>query len=179
MPLLNIINLKSRKDRLELIKQEISEQGITPMFWDGIIHPNSRTGICRAHKQIVRFAQMNNFPSTIIAEDDLHFTSPNGWNYFLSQIPESYDLFLGGVYSGFIIENKVSKFSGLTLYSISSRFYDIFLSMPENINIDNALGGKGEYFVCSPFVCKQHNGFSDNVKKEVNYDNFLKKKKFL
>ena len=61
---------------------------------------------------------------------------------------------------------------------MNSRFYDVFLSVPENQNIDRALRNRGKFIVCNPLVAIQHNGFSDNIKQPCNYDIHLKGKLF-
>lgn len=74
-------------------------------------------------------------------------------------------MYLGGIYYGRIKDdNSVSDFAGTMLYKIHQKFYDTFLSINEEIDIDRALAGKGRFIVCNPFVAIQHEGFSDNKK---------------
>ena len=49
----------------------------------------------------------------------------------------------------------VQKFSGLHCYVCHSRFYDTFLAADEDIDIDQALWGKGRFIVCNPMVAIQ------------------------
>jgi hypothetical protein len=177
LPLLNIIHLPERLDRAELLKNELIEQGITNFkLWDGI--KDSRLvnrGISKAHKQIVQCAKENNFPEVLIGEDDLHFTSKGAFIYFIDNKPEDFDIFLGGIYYGRLMKDSiVNDFSGLTLYIINERFYKKFLSMNETEHLDRALRNSGKFIVCNPMVVIQHNGFSDNLKKDINYESFLK-----
>ena len=87
---------------------------------------------------------------------------------------EDYDLYLGGIYYGKISEdNTVSDFAGAMLYMIHEKFYETFLTVSEEKDIDRSLANKGKYIVCNSFVAIQHNGYSDN-KKKVNYDSYLK-----
>lgn len=175
--LLNIIHLPKRVDRLELLKKELLVQKIEKhKIWDGIINPIIPVqGISQAHKQIVRYAQREKLPEILIGEDDLHFTEKGAFRFFINNKPNDYDIYLGGILDGKIKKDStVDDFSGLTLYFINERFYNIFLSMPENTNLDRALRNKGKFLVCNPFVVVQHNGFSDNVKQFCNYDEFLK-----
>lgn len=53
------------------------------------------------------------------------------------------------------------------------KFYNIFLSLPEEKDIDRSLAHKGKFIVCNPFVAIQQNGFSDNQKKYQNYEMYL------
>lgn len=111
----------------------------------------------------------------MIAEDDIKFTAPFAFNHFLKQKPREFDLYLGGIYHGTIhSENTVEDFAGLTLYIIHQTFYDTFLSAGENTDLDRELAGKGKFIVCNPFAAIQHNGYSDNKKEFINYDDCLK-----
>ncbi len=178
--MLHIIHLKHRKDRWQLLQKELQNQNISEYkIWDGILdrdHPYQ--GIAKAHKQIVDFARKNKLPSILIAEDDLKFTAPSAFRYFLKNQPLDYDLYLGGIYYGILKEdNTTEDFAGLTLYLIHKRFYNIFLSLPEDQHIDRLLRSKGKFVVCNPFIATQHNGFSDNKKEYCNYDTYIKHRK--
>lgn len=173
---LNVIHLPHRVDRYETLKRELEEQKISSYkLWEGIVDANLTTkGISLAHKQIVRHARNKNLTEVLIAEDDIHFTAPRAFEFYLANKPEEFDIYLGGILQGNIENgNIVADFSGLTLYTIHHRFYDTFLSLPENKHIDRALRHQGKYVVCSPFVVTQHNGFSDNQKKHCEYDTFF------
>lgn len=176
---LNIINLSHREDRIQLVNSQLFKQDLIGCLWPGILDlENSKRGISKAHKQIVSYAKNQNLPSIIIAEDDIKFTDLGGFDYFIKNEPIDYDLYLGGIYFGNIkADNSVEDFAGLTLYKIKQKFYDTFLSINEEKDIDRELSKKGKFFVCDPFVAIQHNGFSDNVKKNVNYDSHLISKK--
>ena len=167
-PQINIINLPNRQDRRSSILEELRQQKITNFkIWEGIVDGSSAaTKISQAHKQIVRNARENNFPSVIIAEDDIHFTAPGAFRFFCEHLPAEYDIYLGAISHGNIEENnRVVDFSGLLLYQVHRRFYDTFISMPEQEYIDRALRGKGIYIVCPSFVVIEHNGKSDNTGK--------------
>jgi hypothetical protein len=153
---------------------ELERQGILDYeFWDGVYLPSIRASINAAHKQIVEFARLAEYPEVCIAEDDIVGTHPNSWNYFLSQKPKEYDMYLSMVYLGDIIDGRVESFTGMTLYSVSRKFYDKFLSVDPNEHIDRALAGLGDYHVCHPFTFIQRNGFSSNTGKMEEYDQLL------
>ena len=174
---LNVIHLPQRTDRYDLLMKEIDDQGISDYrLWDGIVVPGKvATGISRAHRQIVQDAKDKGLPEVLIAEDDIHFTDKGALQYFLENKPEEYDLFLGSIYFGKLRhDHTIKDFSGLTLYIVHERFYDRFLSVPDNRHIDRALAYRGHFVVCDPFVAIQHNGYSDNVRKEVNYDRYMR-----
>lgn len=158
------------------LMQELATQKITDYeFWPGVYVPSIKRSINLAHKQIIEYGQVAGWEQTIVAEDDIQFTHPNSWNYFLSQMPEDYDIFLSMIYLGWPDENGVVKdFTGLTLYSVHSRYYETFLSVPEDEHLDRALSQtKGKFVVCNPFVAIQYNGWSSNTGKMEVYDNLL------
>jgi hypothetical protein len=178
---LNIIHLPYRKDRLRALKTELATQGISEyQIWDGIIDQNLPCrGITLAHKKIVQFAKQNRLKEILIAEDDIHFTAPTSFDFYRSNIPFNYDLYLGGIIWGNLKEdNSVNDFSGTTLYMINERFYNTFLSLPENKDLDRVLANLGEYYVCNPMVAIQHNGFSDNRKRFIDFKPYLENTNF-
>jgi GR25 family glycosyltransferase involved in LPS biosynthesis len=145
-------------------------------MWDGLYLPSIKESINRSHKQIVQWAMDNDLPEVIIAEDDIHFYSNKSWEYFLSKKPNwwEYDMFLSMIFLGDITpENKVRDFTGMTMYAISQKFYDIFLSTPNDEHIDRSLVGLGDFHVCIPFVATQHNGISSNTGKHESYESLL------
>jgi hypothetical protein len=184
--IINVINLPKRTDRLRQFEIQASEQGFNYKIWDGIIDPIIVfRGISASHKRIVMDAKTKRMKRCIVAEDDIKFTSFGAFDYFLSQVPDSMDIFFGSVYEGKINENgRLIKgeaaneiLSGMTLYIVDERFYDVFLNINPMNHIDKALGllaDKYEFYVCNPFVAIQANGYSDNKKKECNYDKLLK-----
>ena len=149
-------------------------------FWDAVYLPSVKAGINSAHKQIVEYARLAGWDEVCIAEDDLQFSSEKSWEYFLANKPTDFDIYLSMVYLGEPDENNIVKeYTGMTLYVVSSRFYDKFLSVDPNEHIDRALGGLGVYKVCRPFIAKQYNGWSSNTGKTENYDELLRNRIFL
>lgn len=153
----------------ELERQEITNY----MIWDSVYLPSIKESINEAHKQIVRYAKLAEFGEVIIAEDDFVGTHPDSWKYFLANKPRKYDLYLSMVYTGDVADNKVSSFTGMTLYSVHSSFYDTFLSADPYEHIDKALSGLGDYHVCHPFTFIQRNGVSGNTGKYEAYETLL------
>lgn len=170
---LNIIN--GRVERRNDLLKELQRLNITDYeLWDGIFLPSVKESINAAHKQIVEYAKLAQWEEVLIAEDDFIGTHPNSFNYFIENKPKDYDLYLAQVYLGDIgRNNKVKKFTGLTMYFVHSKFYDTFLSVDPKEHIDVALSGLGDYHVCNPFAFIQRNGFSSNTGKEEKYDQLL------
>lgn len=169
--------MPNRGDRMFLLQKELKAQNITEFrLWDGVVHKVPRTGISRAHKQIVQYAKDNNLERITIAEDDVKFCFEGAYDYYIKNIPTDYDLYLASVYHGKIKDNLVADFAGLSLYTIHSRFYDTFLASDETIDVDIDMKDKGKFVVCCPFAAiQQSNVFSDNVREVVNYDSRLEK----
>jgi hypothetical protein len=163
------------------IQKQVTEQGITDFkIWDGIITSQIPfTGISRAFKRVVLDAKDKGLKHCAIAEDDMYFKSSKGWQYFLDNMPEDFDIYMGCAYKSIINKNNKIEFgfSGLTLICVHERFYTDFLSMKEMNNLDRELGRfawKYKYMVCEPFVCHQHANFSFHQGKEIeSYDYLL------
>jgi hypothetical protein len=176
----NIIHLPHRTDRWATLQRELGEQGIADYkIWEGIVHQDdSRIGISRAHKKIVKHAQDNNMPEVLIAEDDLRFTADGAFQFFIGNKPIDYDIYLAGIYHGDIKEdNTVEDFAALTFYIVNEKFYNTFLAMPDDRDLDRALCCTGKFVVCNPFAVIQYNGYSDNAKRYFNDDHYLKNRK--
>lgn len=180
--IINVIHNPKNYQRGVKLFEEISTQSINPTlkFWPAIYEKQPCTGISQAHKQIVRDAKAKGLNEVWIIEDDLKVPHMDGLQYFIDHKPEVYDLYLGGIYSGSPDKNGLVKsFSGLHCYFVHARFYDTFLSADETKHLDRELSGKGTFIVCSPMVAIQHNGYSENTKKEENYDHYLTNKSIL
>jgi len=162
---LHVINLKHRVDRLSSFQKEAQHQAIIDFkIWEGVfIRAIPIYAILQSHKMIVADAKQKGLPRVVIAEDDIKFLGLGAWEYYLKNIPDDYDLYLGGVFSGIVKEdNTIEDFSGMTLYTVHERFYDTFLALNKIDNIDRQLARKGKYVVCNPIVVSQWGGFSDN-----------------
>lgn len=161
------------------LQEELKSQELSDFeFWDGIYLPSVKKSINLAHKQIVEYAAIAGFNEVCIAEDDVKFTHPNSWNYFLENKPKYFDIYLSMVYLGQPDANGIVKdFTGLTLYIVAKRFYETFLSTPEDEHLDVALAGLGTFVVCDPFIAIQYNGWSSNTGKLEEYDTLLKDRK--
>jgi len=173
-PCLNIIFDNRQPNDYDRLLQEFEQQGIHYYkFWEATVDKNSVVGSINAsHKTIVRWAKESKMPEVCIAEQDLWFPADDGWGYFLSQKPKEYDLYLSATY---IIPIENQKVCGFHLYFVSERFYDQFLSVPDESHIDTSVGDlKGNFVFCYPFAALQNPGFSANNRAVVNYNSILK-----
>jgi len=149
---LHIIHLEYCEDRKTHILRQLEFQGITDFrFWPGILSTDKASlRIAQAHQWIISWAKSRGENEVIIAEDDLQFTGPGAFNYFIDNEPENYDLYLGGISYGKIkFDNSVDDFAAAHLYKIKSRFFDTMLSLAGEKDIDRDLGHRGKFFVCS------------------------------
>lgn len=174
MEIVNTINLWKREDRLLAISKQAKDQRFALYFWEGIEETIVHTGVSKAHKQIIKDAKENGLSYVIVCEDDIEFVDLGAFDYYIKNMPKSFDLYMGMIYAGEIKDNRIMNgFSGLTLYTVHNRFYDFFLSADETDHIDRWLGNfcyNHEYFVCDKFVCKQSSGYSDRRREKCNYD---------
>lgn len=107
------------------------------------------------------------------------FPADDGWQYFLRNKPDKFDLYFGGIYG--LNELAITKiqntagavpihnFAGLHCYIISENYYDKFLSLPEDKHIDDQ-PGLGSYYVCAPMAALQRPGWSSNAQRPVDYN---------
>jgi len=169
--MIHAINLPERTDRRIQLLHEFKQQNISEYrIWEGVKNVlNPPIGIAEAHRKIVRFAQQNNLEYVTICEDDIHFTSSNSIKYYNSRMPSQFDLYLGSITDGTIINQSVKDFSGLTFYTIHKKFYDSFINHEITSNLDRSLRNLGDFIVCLPIVAVQHNGYSDNLKQHCDY----------
>lgn len=170
--------IKASRDAraLSVVKQS-KLYGFAVRFWPGIISEKNTfpaINITRAFKKIVQHAREEKLPMVTIAEDDFVFTSKQSWKYYLENLPDEFDMYLGGVYHGEIDGNRlVGGYSGNTLITIHERFYDFFLTAEENNHLDRWLGEfcmEKLYLVTIPFVVKQMWGYSDCKRRKVTYE---------
>lgn len=178
----NIIHNKDRHDRRDTLLAELKYQGIEEFrVWDAIFDPKgAQRGINRAHKQIIRWAKDEGLPEVLVFEDDIRFCGKGAFDYFLSQKPDDFDIYLGGIYYGKIENGLIAgRFAALHCYVVNSRFYDTFLSTDNNEHLDGALSGLGKFVVCHPFAAVQYNGYSQNNKHYCNFDLLLENRELL
>lgn len=175
--MINIIHNPDRDDRWTKLMYEINRQGIMDYtIWDAIFDLPRCKGISRAHKQIIQHAKDNDLPEVIVMENDILFPAEDGYKYFLQNKPKEFDIYLGGIYRGVITDKKTKMFSGLHLYIVAQKFYNTFLNVPEDIDIDNALANLGDYHVCYPYAAIQYDGYSDNTCSISNHHGLLEGK---
>ncbi len=179
----NILYDDRRFEDFPMIVEEMKRQGITDYKWaNPVMCDNVVKSINLSQKLIVQKAKDAGEEMVCIMEQDIQFPSPNGWRYFLDNMPKEFDVYIGGTY---LMDNrivweaplvKVKEWIGNHCIIIAKKYYDTFLSLPDDKHIDTENRGLGEFFVCYPFPALQRSGFSANNMCEVNYNSILQAK---
>lgn len=186
-----VINIKERTERLSQFRNEIGSFFLNQdvIVTEACVGKPSMKFIGLSHKKCVQHAKDNRYNEILIMEDDVKLI-PNSFDYAqecLNNLPNDWDILLGGIYTSRSLVkenefwNKTGYFSALHFYIINKNAYDKFLSIKEDIHIDVAcaknkhLGGvELNCYVMNQFVAIQHNGYSDNVDKVMDYSHLLK-----
>lgn len=169
--------LRDREERALSIIRQSKQQNFELKFWEGDTEDEvfPHKNIARVFKKIVQYAKEERLPFVTIAEDDMVFTSPNSWKHYIENVPDDYDLYLGGIYNGTLDGNRIIHgYSGHTLITVHERFYDFFLTNDpqQEHHLDVGLGRHAEkfkYIVTLPFVCKQSGNYSERAKRVPDY----------
>ena len=182
-PNINIILDDRSPDDYGRLLGEFITQGITKYkFWAAVIDRKTVVeSINASFKNIVARAKGQGYKKVIIAEQDLFFTHPKAWEYFLKNEPKEYDVYIAGSYlndSRYIWEAplvKVNEWVGNQLIIIHERYYDTFLALDNEAHIDTVQKDKGDFYVCYPFIGLQRAGFSRNNLAICDYNQSLRK----
>lgn len=173
---------EGRVQRILSVAEQSKKYNLEVRFWEGPTDEKiSAVNINKAHKRIVADARERRLPYCCIAEDDFVLSGEGAWEYYLENIPEDYDLYLAGIYSGQIKDGRIMNgWSGFTMYIINFRFYDFFLNINPQDHIDRALGNfcfEKMYWVVEPFCVYQLEGYSDNHRRATSHGAYLEKMK--
>lgn len=180
----NILFDERRVERYEPLMSELRRQHIDDYeIWPCVFHKGPvYESINLSQKMIVQKAKERGDKECVIFEDDIWFPSEDGWVYFLGNKPDSYDIYIGGSY---LMDNRieykfprvaVKEYVGNHCIIIHQRYYDTFLSVPQNAHIDQAQNGLGEFYLCYPMAALQRPGFSSNTGDMANYNAILQEK---
>lgn len=155
-----------------MIRQSVENYKLWPSIH--ISNKPRRTAISKAHKQIVEWALIEGIEEVCIMEDDVFFPSNDGYDYFLKNKPDVYDLYLAGITRGDIKDNnEVKRYTGQFCYFIHERYYTTFLDTDENLDIDGGQSGRGQFVVCNPMACFCYPGWSENCNGVMDYSHLL------
>lgn len=154
-----------RTEKFGPLLNELKRQGITSYRIISPVEDSQSVirSINLSHKSIIRLAKDLKLDKVAVWEEDCLIPHPDGWNRFLGDTPEDFDIYLGGTYGlGRPIENPIPAITGFHCYIMHNKFYDTFLSIPDNVHCDTGLDGLGKFVVHYPFIAIQRAGWSAN-----------------
>lgn len=179
----HILHDNRRQERYDNYTNELERQGVTEYeVFPCILSKTVVESINTSFRMIVQKAKDEGLKECCIWEDDNYFPSEKGWDYFLSNKPKEYDLYIGGSY---LKDNrieyvspivKVNSYVGNHCIIIHEKYYDTFLSTPTNEHIDTAQDKKGDFYLCYPMAALQRSGFSSNNMAVCDYNAILEEK---
>lgn len=168
-----VIHNPLRTDRFKTLQFEAETQGFEFELIDAIMHKNPLQGCRAAQQSVVQLAKEKGLKEVLIMEDDVRFCGPGAFKYFLKKKPKDYHLYNSG--ASFYLPDRfgnTKEFSGLQAFIVHEKFYDAFLSIPDDPveHIDYQLRKYSKIITCLPFASIQYPGYSDNVQSERNYN---------
>lgn len=192
------LHLKSAKDRVENMTNELNSFTSNWEIFDAIWKQPGYIGISESFKSIIRKAKEDGLKQVLIFEDDIKFTSDRSKEQFqkcIDSLPDEWDVLLGGIYSLTNLNDlenesingcikKIGDFSALHCTLLNHTVYDKILKhdpLSKYCHLDRYIGKMSRYtvntYVCYPMIAIQKTTYSDSghVRRQVNYDNYLKK----
>lgn len=172
------ISLVDRKDRRKKIKKHMKNKKIPFKFFNAIKNTdNPAQGCLQSHLSVIKLAKKQNLKAILIIEDDCFFIKrpileqpPNDWNM----------LYLGGNLEEVLEKNANDKWYKMRCwtthsYIIRNNMYDTVINGLSNYNEEvdkyycQKIHSKYNCYMCDPPITKQLAGYSDIVKKQVDY----------
>lgn len=172
------ISLTDRKDRRKKIKKHMKNRKLYFKFYNAIKNTeNPAKGCLQSHLNIIKLAKKQNLKAVLIIEDDCFFIKKPT----LERAPSDWDmLYLGGNLEQVIKKEDKKVWYRMRCwtthsYIIKKSMYDIVIQGLEKYQgeVDKyyceIIHPKYNCYMCDPPVTKQLAGYSDIVKKEVDY----------
>lgn len=162
----------------EMKRQRIEDYEVFPAIV--LIHSIVES-ISESFKSIINSAKENNEECICIFEDDIWMPHDNAWEYFLSNKPDKYSVYIGGNY---LVDNrltyeaplvKCNTWIGNQCIVVHNSYYDTWLNTDSKQHCDGVHSGLGDFYCCFPFPALQRHGFSMNHSLVVNYNASLPK----
>jgi hypothetical protein len=197
------INLKSRADRLEAMKEEFTRMKLNFERFDAITDTNGALGCTKSHIECIRLAKQRNYHLCMICEDDFRFSiSRKNFDKIVQNFVDqhhSHILILSGNTDTESITNfdnvfyRTTSTLTTTCYIVKKRYYETllknFMISEKNLQESKDLKDKNEYaldvtwkllqksdvwLIPKVFCGYQMSSYSDIEKKEVNYENLFR-----
>ncbi len=192
------INLPYRNDRWKLIQQEYHKFTNKIYRVNSINHINSIVSCGLSFLKCILLAKKGNLKQILICEDDVtfHGNSIKIWNISIKQLPNDWDILLGGLSNFKPIPNnkhiypnliKIKDFSGEHMMLVNEKAYNKLLTYIDNLktpakilHFDRFLGNLSKQnqlniYCCVPFVSVPIcHGYSNIRNKYVNDEPYFK-----
>jgi glycosyl transferase family 25 len=191
------INLDTRPDRKSFFENQMRMIGINnAKRFNAIKHNIGAIGCSLSHLELLKYAKQENMDRILIMEDDIMFTRPKLFVYYLNNFltkHKNFDVLLiagnnMGEYTR--LDNfcvKISKCQTTTGYLVKSHYYDKLIQNYEeginklklNIGLINKyaidqywtqLQLHDRWYLLTPLTVTQKPDYSDIEKKEINYN---------
>ena len=189
------INLDHRKDRWKLIEKEYIKFCLTIYRVPSVKYHDNIISCGLSFLKCITMAKRLHLQSILICEDDVtfHSNSKQIWTQCLKQLPNNWDILLGGI-SNFENKNiggkqyknlvKLNDFSGEHMMLVNSKAYNkLFYYITQNKlkikHFDRFLGSLAKrnflnIYCCVPFVSIPIvNGYSDIRKQYVSDSHYF------
>ena len=179
------MNLDNRTDRWQQVTKDFKRlQDVMDVSIErvsAVANPQRPSvGVAETFKKIISIAQGNSLPYVLILEDDLFVIDAQIVFDSLNNVPDDWDVLLGGVYH-YIPDKKhdqwwmkMKDFCSLHFIIIRDRIYDKVLALnATSQHMDRLLGsetrkGAVNTYLIHPMPCQQRPGFSNIRKRQVN-----------
>ena len=194
------INLDTRPDRKTFFENQMRMIGINnAKRFNAIKHNIGAIGCSLSHLELLKYAKEQNMDHILIMEDDIMFTRPQMFLYYLNNFltkHKNFDVLLiagnnMGQYNR--LDNfcvKITKCQTTTGYLVKSHYYDRLIQNYEegisNLKLNSALLNKyaidqhwtrlqlhDRWYLLTPLTVTQKPDYSDIEKKEINYNNLM------
>ena len=194
------INLEERKDRKELVENELNELGWEYERFNAIKTTNGRVGCSMSHLKLIQMAKEKDLDYIVVLEDDIQFMRKTWYNKKITEIINSdfnFDVFLlGGNLRppiGKINEDiyKITKSFTTTGYIVKKHYYDtlinnikegiqLLLKNPDGEYNSNAidchwmkLQAKDNWLIIMPRTITQRPIYSDIEQRYTDYNHLM------
>ena len=194
------INLDTRPDRKTFFENQMRMIGINnAKRFNAIKHNIGAIGCSLSHLELLKYAKQQNMDHILIMEDDIMFTKPVMFTYYLNNVLAKYKnfdvLLIAGNNMGEYtrIDNfcvKITKCQTTTGYLVKNHYFDkLIQNYEEGINnlkqnptlmnkyaIDQywtKLQLRDRWYLLTPLTVTQKPDYSDIEKKEINYNTLM------
>jgi glycosyl transferase family 25 len=188
------INLEERKDRLKHVTEQLKTIGISGERVTAVKTKMGAIGCTMSHIKCLEMALERNYENVFICEDDILFVCPNALNKLIenfNRTVQEWDVCIIGGNNGrpFKLVNdgclQVFNCQTTTGYIVQRHYFEILIknfreSVQKLIHSNDVtrhaldiywkkLQQKGKWFLLTPIMAVQKEGYSDIEKKHVDY----------